>query len=169
MYNAVIDQVFWIKIVQFCQFLNTACFVTDSSPIRADKKEGPVWIPGQTNKQKNKQTNKQQYVCCFQTLHDLATGRSWSRLKLLSYLTLEVCVPMSYYSLWGILADYRDVLFDEMKDKIGWALAPWQFMNPSTNKQTNKQVLKQKCPRNFRIWSCKHSEFWKSSRFSYDL
>jgi hypothetical protein len=40
MYNAVLEQVFQIKIVQFCQFLNTACFVTDSSPVMADKKRG---------------------------------------------------------------------------------------------------------------------------------
>ena len=37
------------------------------------------------------------------------------------------------------MADFRDVLFDEMKDKIGWAPAPWQFMNPHTNKQTGAQ------------------------------
>ena len=44
---------------------------------------------------------------------------------------------MSNYSPWGILADYRDVLFGRLK--IGWALAHWQFMNPSTNKQTGTQ------------------------------
>ena len=56
MYNAVIDRVFWIKIFQFCQFLNTACFVTDSSPVMADKKEEPVCILVRMHKLKKVQS-----------------------------------------------------------------------------------------------------------------
>ena len=40
MYNAIIDQVFWIKIVQYFQFLITFFCVTGSSPVMADKKKG---------------------------------------------------------------------------------------------------------------------------------
>ena len=72
-----------------------------------------------------------------------ATGRSWSRLKLLCYSKLESCKcrdPMSYQFLWGTMADQGllhtsscIVWRNERKD--GWACGPLQSTNPSV--QTN--------------------------------
>ena len=49
----------------------------------------------------NHSTNKQLNSCFLQNLHDLATRRSRSRLKLLSYLRLEICVSARFW--WAII------------------------------------------------------------------
>ena len=101
-----------------------------------------------TNKQTNRQTNEQLNICCLQTLHELATGRSRGRLKLMSYLRLEISVSARFR--------WANIVFEESWLTTGmYCLMKWkiglvgQFINPSTNKQTNKQIgTQKKRPRN---------------------
>ena len=101
------------------------------------------WMNPSTNEQTNRQTNKQLNICCLQTLHELATGRSRGRLKLMSYLRLEISVSARYR--------WANIVFEESWLTTGmYCLMKWkiglvgQFINPSTNKQTNKQIGTQK-------------------------